>query len=141
MNIPLTNVLSPPSRSTLMVVHEVEQRVIHRLPVAIHGVYAEMRRRVGQPTCTGTFPLYWVRAEEAVHLMFNAVHRHALMRRVVRFLLPVAAVFPMLLFLLMPFVLPMPFMLIFLRSILFFHIGRGMFVAVVLTSLPRLVLL
>jgi hypothetical protein len=73
--------------------------------------------------------------------MFNAVHRHALMRRVVRFLLPVAAVFPMLLFLLMPFVLPMPFMLIFLRSILFFHIGRGMFVAVVLTSLPRLVLL
>ena len=69
--------------------------------------------------------------------MFNAVRRQALMRRVVRFLPPVPAVLAMLR---LPFVLPVPFMLIFFRGILFFLIGRSMFVAVVL-SLPLLVLL
>ena len=76
-----------------------------------------------------------------MHLMFNAVRRQALMRRVVRFLLPVPAVLAMLRFLLMPFVLAMSFMLIFFRGILFFLIGRSMFVAGVLVSLPLLVLL
>ena len=64
----------------------------------------------------------------------DAAHQ-ALMRRVVRFLPPVPAVLAMLRFLLMPFVV------IFFRGILFFLIGRSMFVAVVLVSLPLLILL
>jgi hypothetical protein len=57
-----------------MVVHEVEKRVIHRLPVTKGGVHPEVRGRVGQPTCAGAFSLDWIWTEEATHLMLMQLH-------------------------------------------------------------------
>ena len=46
-------------------------------------MHPEVRRRIGQPACTGAFPLYRIGAEEAVHFVCDAVHLDAGMRRVV----------------------------------------------------------
>src|SRR5262245_4952630 len=58
-----------------MIVNDVEQRVVHRLPVAKRAKDAEVRCRIGQPTGAGTFPLDRIRAEEAVHLMLVVCSR------------------------------------------------------------------
>ena len=67
-----------------MVVHEVEERVIHRLPLAIRGVHTEMGRCIGQPACTGPFPLYRIRPEKAVHCVLVSMHPRARMHSIMR---------------------------------------------------------
>src|SRR5262249_17149717 len=56
-------------RTALVVVNEIEERMIHCLPVTIGRVHTEMRGCVGQPACAGAFPLDRVRAEETAHLV------------------------------------------------------------------------
>src|SRR5262245_44784798 len=58
-----------------MVINEVEQGVVHRLPIAIRAVHPEVGRCVRQPTGAGTLPLDWIKAEKAVHLMLVVYSR------------------------------------------------------------------
>src|SRR5262245_8953824 len=65
------------ARATLVVVNQVEQRVIHRLPFAISGMHAEMWRRVRQPAGTRPFPLYGIWAEKTAHRVGAVVRARA----------------------------------------------------------------
>ena len=112
-----------------MIVNEVEERMIHRLPLPKRRVHPEMGRCIGQPACTGPLSLYRIGPEEAMHCMLISMHSRTRMHSIMRprLLAPVPAVFFILLghCVLVPTVL-----LIFLWRLFLFAAGRGMMLMV-----------
>src|SRR5512132_951342 len=110
-----------------MIVNDVEERMVHRLPFPKRRMDAEMGRGIRQPACTGAFPLYWIGTEEAVHLVLVSVRSHARMRSI-----SVLASVPALLFVLLRHCVLMPtVLLLFLWRFFLFATGRGMMLMVV----------
>src|SRR5262245_38617096 len=83
------------ARSSLVVVNDVEERVVHRLPFPKRRVHPEMGRRIRQPASPRPFLLDRVGAEETVHPMSVTVCPSPLMCPVVGHWPRVASVFLM----------------------------------------------